>query len=91
MNEAELQKKCISHAKSVGVYTINMIIDGHGNKGVPDLILCLNGDFVAVELKVGKNEPSNAQKIQMKRIRKSGGKTYVIRSLKEFKKLLGGN
>lgn len=88
MKENELQRKCISHAKSMGVYIINIQPDGKGLKGVPDLILCLNGKFVGVELKVGNNTLSNAQKIQRNRIEKSGGMVKIIRSMSEFKELL---
>jgi len=53
-------------------------------KGIPDLLVCFHGAFVASELKSkdGKVEPD--QKIEMAKIRRSGGKTFVARSLEEF-------
>ena len=91
MLESDLQDKCISHAKNMGVYTIRIQPDGFGLKGIPDLIMCIDGKFVGVELKVGNNTKSPAQRIQAKRIQKAGGLVYEVRTLNEFKKLIKEN
>lgn len=42
-------------------------------RGVPDVLLCCNGRFVAVELKVDGNQPTAEQVEQMRQIASAGG------------------
>ena len=41
--------------------------------GVPDLICCIAGHFVAIEVKGDKGKPSELQKANIRKIKKSGG------------------
>lgn len=43
------------------------------NGGISDLILCVNGKFVAIELKVGSNTPTALQLDFLKGVKESGG------------------
>ena len=49
----------------------------HGNifqlRGIPDLIGCVKGRFVAIELKIGKKKPKKIQYYMMKKIKENGG------------------
>ena len=54
--EKKLQDKCIAYLKNKGIYYINKYGDGRSGKGCPDLITCINGKFVAFELKAGDND-----------------------------------
>lgn len=57
--------------------------------GVPDIIACIQGRFVGIELKKSKGGViSILQEKQMELIRDSGGITGVARSLEDFKKIL---
>ena len=82
--ESDLQKKCIDYLKSKNIYYINKYGDGRSGLGAPDLITCINSRFVAFELKVGNNKPSNAQEIHKVRIERNGGSHYVPYTLEEF-------
>jgi hypothetical protein len=84
MIEHTLQSQCIKYLKSVGIYFINVHGGGWSGKGAPDLIVCLDGDFVAFELKVGNNNLSISQKIHHDLITKNNGKYFTPRSLDEF-------
>lgn len=53
--------------------------------GLPDLILCVEGKFVAMEVKKPKRDPEPIQQVELDEIRKSGGHAVVVRSLKEAK------
>lgn len=61
--EKKLQDKCIGYLKSQGIYYLNLYGDGFSGKGKPDLLTCINGRFVAFELKVGSNDMQDDQKI----------------------------
>lgn len=83
-SESTLQKKCIEYLKSKDLYYINKYGDGRSGLGAPDLIACVNGRFVAFELKVGNNVTSKAQEIHKKRIERNGGQHYTPYTLDEF-------
>ena len=82
--ETKLQDKAIEYLKSKRIYHINKYGDGRTAKGAPDLIVCINGRFVAFELKVGSNDMQDDQKIHKRRIEKSGGLHYSPYTLEEF-------
>ena len=84
MRESELQRDCIKYLKFKGIYYINIHGGGWGAKGAPDLIACINGKFIAFELKVGDNEMQPDQRIHMRRIKANGGLHYCPRTLDEF-------
>lgn len=86
--EAKLQDKCIKYLKENGIYYINKFGDGRTAKGCPDLIICLNGRFVACELKVGNNDMQDDQKIHKLRIERSGGLHFAPYSIDEFVRIM---
>lgn len=63
---------------------------GFGNAGVPDIIVCLDGKFIALEVKTPKGKASELQKLIIKRINESGGIAAVVRSVNDVKNLLEG-
>lgn len=86
--EKKLQDKCIEYLKSKGIYYLNLYGDGFSGKGKPDLLTCINGRFVAFELKVGSNGLQDDQKIHKARIERSGGLHYAPYTLEEFKNIV---
>ena len=57
--------------------------------GVPDIIACINGKFVAIEVKrPNGGVVSKLQQMQMKKIKENGGVVGVARSLDEFLQIL---
>lgn len=82
--EKKLQDKCIEYLKSKGIYHLNLYGDGFSGKGKPDLVVCINGRFVAFELKVGSNGMQADQKIHKIRIERSGGLHYSPYTLSDF-------
>lgn len=45
-------------------------------RGVPDILLCLKGDFIAIELKVDGERPTKLQDVVLSRIREAGGLAF---------------
>lgn len=86
--EKKLQDDCINYLKGNRIYYINKYGDGRSAKGAPDLIVCINGKFVAFELKVGSNDMQDDQKIHKLRIERSGGLHYSPYTLSEFKSIV---
>ena len=54
-------------------------------RGIPDIIVCYKGMFIAIEIKDGKDRLSPIQKEQLKRIEAAGGKAWAIYNIMEFR------
>jgi len=46
--------------------------------GIPDIVCCVEGKFLAVECKAGHNKPTALQDRELQRIRDAGGTALVI-------------
>src|SRR5690606_12132300 len=82
--EKTLQKNVLQYLKERGCYAVNI----HGNEfqsGVPDILACVCGRFVAFELKSDIGVLSPVQKINLRNVRKSGGVGEEIRDLQTVK------
>ena len=55
----------------------------YGTAGIPDIIACVNGRFVAFEVKTETGRLSRLQEITLGRIRDAGGRAYMVRSAEE--------
>jgi hypothetical protein len=56
--------------------------------GVADIIACLFGYFVAIEIKVGKDKASEGQRIFCGYVRHAHGDYVIIRTIEELQELL---
>ena len=76
--EAKVKQQVVKIPKSMGAYYFFPATHGYGRSGVPDVICCINGRFVAIECKAGKNEPTALQLHEIKLIGISGGVAFVV-------------
>lgn len=88
MRESALDKKIKKYAKSRGDYIIKIWGGGFMEAGIPDLILCVNGRFVAFEDKVGNNKTSELQKYHIRKIIESGGIAMEMRDFEHAKQVI---
>ena len=56
--------------------------------GIPDILVCKEGRFFAVELKVGNNKATRLQLYVLKQIKRAGGRVAVCRSVDQVRSLL---
>lgn len=73
---------------SQGIFWSMVTGGAYSKKGDPDLIICVDGRFVAIEGKTEDGYQSNIQKTRMRQIRESGGEYAVARSLEELKQVV---
>lgn len=57
-------------------------------RGIPDIIICYKGKFIAFEVKAEKGKTSFMQEQQIQKIIDNGGEAYVVRSLEEVIEIL---
>lgn len=60
------------------VYHFSPAANGFGRAGIPDIICCVNGAFIAFELKAGKGKTTALQDREIAAISGHGGIVLVI-------------
>lgn len=100
--ETQLIKDCLMYLRLNNYFAIRVNSGGlvikDGNRprmvrlaeaGTPDIIaLSPDGHFVAIECKVGRNRPTEAQKRCLDEIKKRKGMAFVVRNIAELEKLI---
>jgi Holliday junction resolvase len=76
--EGKVKDKVVKTLKQYGVYYFFPVTGGFGMSGIPDIICCHNGRFIAIECKAGKNKTTALQDAHLARIRAAGGVAVVI-------------
>ncbi len=65
--------------KAFNAYYFFPVMGGYGRSGIPDIIACFRGHFIAIECKAGFNTTTQLQERELKAIATAGGVTLVIR------------
>ena len=60
----------------------------YGTAGIPDIIVCYRGRFIAFEVKVGTNKPTILQERTIRQILRAGGYALVVRSVEEVQEVI---
>lgn len=76
--EAKVKASVVKLLKKHNIYYFFPATHGFGRSGVPDIICCFDGEFLALEIKAGNNKPTALQEREMDRIFDAGGNAYVI-------------
>lgn len=76
-SEKSFENKIKRYIKERGGYRVKY----HGNyfseNGTPDILACVNGYFLAIEVKADNGKPTELQLVKINDIRKAGGFAYV--------------
>lgn len=97
MVERDFQRKVLKWLDTLpNTYAVKFNASGLSKSGVPDILACVNGHFVGIELKTDVGVLSELQKRNLTKIDKCNGLVYVVKpsTYKEFQKsmlLLGGD
>jgi len=78
--EKKVKNAVVEILKTYGpaVYHFFPATGGYGKGGVPDIIVCANGHFVAIECKAGKGKTTALQDKALAQISAAGGYAMVI-------------
>jgi len=61
-----------------GVYYFSPAANGYGRAGIPDIICCVQGFFLAIELKANKGKTTALQDREIAAINAQGGQAMVV-------------
>ena len=76
--EGKVKRKVLDILTANGAYYTMPVTGGYGRSGVPDIIACLHGRFLAIECKAGNNKPTALQEKALADIQKAGGSAMVV-------------
>lgn len=91
--EKNFENKIKAYLDSIGVWHIKYWAGSQFTKsGVPDILACINGYFLAIEVKAQSGKPSELQLWNINKIRGAGGIAIVLYpdQFDNFKKLIIG-
>jgi Holliday junction resolvase len=75
--EKKVKDKVVGILKEEEVYYFFPATHGFGRSGVPDIVCCVNGYFLAIEVKAGTNKPTALQVREIEAIRRCNGVAVV--------------
>ena len=76
--EKAVKRKVVAIIKEYDAYYFYPISGGYGASGVPDIVCCYRGMFIAFECKAGKNTVTALQGKNIQHIRDNGGIARII-------------
>jgi len=76
--ESKVKKQVKKILDDLGAYHFSPMMDGYGRSGVPDIIACYKGRFIAIECKSGDNKPTLLQLRNIEDIKRNQGLAIVI-------------
>jgi len=78
---------------AMGIWHFSPFQAGMGRAGIPDIIACYAGRFVAIECKAGKGKTTALQEREIDAIRKAKGLAFIINedNMHNLKELLQWN
>lgn len=76
--EKNFENKIKKFLKDEGCWFVKFFANRNTKVGIPDLLCCVNGYFVAVEVKGEHGKPSDLQLWNRDKIRESGGISIVL-------------
>ena len=81
--ERKVKAQVADILKEYGVYYFFPPANGLGRAGIPDIIACAWGQFLAIECKAGKGKPTELQLRELRKIREANGVAFIVNRSEE--------
>ena len=78
MREKDFENKIKTYLKDHGAWFVKTWSNGIQREGIPDILACINGYFVGIEVKAEKGHPSDLQLWNIRKMREAGGIAFVL-------------
>lgn len=93
-SEKSYENKIKNYLKSIDAYFIKTHGDRFSRVGTPDIIVCINSKFIALEVKAENGKPSELQLYHIEQILNAKGYGAIIvptEGIKKIKKYISEN
>lgn len=71
--EKNYENRIKKYLESKGAWFVKFFANAYTSSGIPDILCCINGRFIGIEVKQETGKPSLLQKVHLKRIGEAGG------------------
>lgn len=78
MREKIFERRVRDYIESQGGWQVKFFANRMTKSGIPDILACINGHFVGIEVKSDRGEPSDLQLYNVRAIRRAGGFAFVL-------------
>lgn len=88
--EKNYENKIKHYIDELGGWEVKFFANRMTKNGIPDILACVGGYFVAIEVKAQNGRPSELQLYHCKKIREAGGFAFIAypSGWEELKKIL---
>lgn len=76
--EKTFENKVKTYIRAIGGYAVKYHGNAYSTNGTPDLLCCIGGRFVALEIKAENGRPTKLQEWTIRQIRQSGGIAMIL-------------
>lgn len=76
--EKIFENKIKKFLDSQGCWHVKYFANRMTKVGIPDILACVNGRFVAIEVKAQNGKPAELQVYHIKKIREAGGIAFIL-------------
>lgn len=83
MTEQDIKKAIKDYLTRNGFYWVAVKGGAHSKPGDPDLVACIEGQFVGLEAKTDEGVVEDLQVMRGVQIRRAGGHWFVVRSVED--------
>ena len=89
MKEKTIEKRIKEYLKTIDDLFYWKVFSGmYCTAGIPDIVICYKGQFIALEVKAPDGKPTALQIETIKKIREAGGVAEVVRSVEEVREII---
>lgn len=89
MLEKDITNKILKYLKGLDrCYCFKEHGGSYGSVGIPDIICCYKGRFLAFEVKTQKGRTTALQEVNIRKINEADGIAVVVRSLDDVKNVM---
>lgn len=88
--EKQFENRIKKYLTEQGVWYVKYFANGFTKSGIPDILACCNGHFLAIEVKAENGRPSELQLHHIEKIKQSGGCAVIVKpsQFEELKQLI---
>lgn len=76
--EKTFENKIKKFLDAHGAFYVKFFANGYTKSGIPDILACINGYFVGIEVKAPNGKPSELQLHNVRAINAAGGFAFVL-------------
>lgn len=76
--EKHFEKKIKAYLQNEDAWFVKFFANSFTKKGIPDVLACVDGYFIGIEVKAENGHPTELQIYHCEKIRKAGGFAFIL-------------